>query len=183
MKLALAGTFPLIAAAFAACGGEGDEAASDRRAQVNPRAAAVEGAAAVEPAAAARRTRRALRKRRRPAMPSIEIVRPKSGATIRGGQVRASVSIDNFDVVEQRVRPPFPGPVEGKGHIHFYLDTMRLPTEHGPPATGAYRSVTTPSYTWTGLAPGRHSLAVQLVGKDHVPLRPPARDSLSVVVK
>ena len=94
-----------------------------------------------------------------------------------------SVAIKGFEVVEQRVRPPFPAPVAGKGHVHFYLDTAALPREHGPPATGAYRSLSARTYTWTGVAPGRHSLAVQLVGKDHAPLRRPVKDRVTVAVE
>ena len=93
------------------------------------------------------------------------------------------VRVDNFRIVEQRVRPPFPPPAAGRGHVHFYLDTKRLPTRHGPPETGAYRSVATTSYTWVGVPPGRHSFAVQLVGKDHVPLRPQAKDRIAVEVE
>ena len=93
-----------------------------------------------------------------------------------------STSVKGFELVEQRVRPPFPRPVRGKGHVHFYLDTATLPTTHSPPATGAYRSVSGRTYTWTGLPHGTHSLAVQLVGKDHAPLRPAAKDRVTVEV-
>lgn len=94
-----------------------------------------------------------------------------------------SVSVDGFEIVPQRLRPPFPRPVAGKGHVHFYLDTKRLPVVHGPPATGAYRSVATTTYTWTGVAPGRHSFAAQLVGRDHAPLRRAAKDRVTVDVE
>ena len=115
--------------------------------------------------------------------PSIEILRPLSAAKVRSDAVDVSVAVRDFEVVEQRVRPPFPPPVPGKGHVHFYLDTQRLPRVHGPPATGAYRSTSTTTYTWTGVAPGRHSLAVQLVGRDHAPLSPPASDRITVDVQ
>lgn len=108
---------------------------------------------------------------------------PLDGRTVRGNAVAVSVSVEGFEIVEQRVRPPFPPPVPGQGHVHFYLDTERLPTRHGPPATGAYRSVSTTTYTWPGVPPGRHSLAVQLVGRDHVPLRPPVSDRITVDVE
>ena len=110
-------------------------------------------------------------------------MRPVGGERIRGDQVTVTVSVDNFRVVQQRVRPPFPPPVAGRGHVHFYLDTKRLPTRHGPPATGVYRSMSTTRYTWVGVPPGRHSLAVQLVGKDHAPLRPQAKDRITVELR
>ena len=114
--------------------------------------------------------------------PSITITRPGDGATVHGGALRVGVAIEGFELVSQRVRPPFPPPVAGQGHVHFYLDTRELPTTHSPPATGVYRSVAETAYTWTGVAPGRHSLAVQLVGKDHAPLRPQAKDRITVQV-
>ena len=92
------------------------------------------------------------------------------------------MAVEDFKVVNQRVRPPFPSPVPGQGHVHFYLDTKTLPTTHGPPATGAYRSTSATSYRWTGVGPGEHSFSVQLVGKDHAPLRPPAKDRITVEV-
>ena len=107
-------------------------------------------------------------------------MRPADGRTLRGTSVTVSVSIDGFKLVDQRVRPPFPAPRAGKGHVHFYLDAKTLPRRHGPPVTGAYRSTPATTYTWTGVAPGRHSLAVQLVGKDHVPLSPPVKDRITV---
>ena len=87
-----------------------------------------------------------------------------------------------FTLVHQRVRPPFPSPVAGQGHVHYYLDTKRLPTTHSPPATGVYRSIPATDYTWTGVAPGKRSFAVQLVGRDHAPLTPPVTDRITLDV-
>lgn len=115
--------------------------------------------------------------------PSLAIRAPAEGSTIHGGAVTVSVTVKRFELVRQRVRPPFPAPVPGQGHVHFYLDADGLPTTHSPPATGTYRSVSETSYTWTGVAPGRHSLAAQLVGRDHAPLRPPAKDRVAVTVE
>ena len=114
---------------------------------------------------------------------AVEIRRPAAGGAVRGDAVAVSVAVRGFEIVRQRPRPPFPPPSAGKGHVHFYLDTERLPRRHGPPTTGAYRSTSTTSYTWTGVAPGRHSLAVQLVGRDHVPLSPPVSDRITVDVE
>jgi hypothetical protein len=113
----------------------------------------------------------------------VEILEPIDGQIVHDGAVTVSVSIKGFRVVNQRPRPPFPRPLPGRGHIHFSLDAGELPTTHSPPATGSYRSLSRRTHTWTGLPPGRHSLAVQLVGRDHAPLRPPVKDRLSVVVE
>lgn len=114
--------------------------------------------------------------------PSISILTPTDGQTVHGGSVTVSVSVKGFKVVNQQVRPPFPPPVAGKGHVHFYLDTETLPRTHSPPTTGTYRSISMTTYTWTGVGPGRHTFAVQLVGKDHVPLSAPVKDRITVTV-
>lgn len=93
-----------------------------------------------------------------------------------------SVVVKTFKLVNQRVRPPFPAPVTGQGHVHYYLDTTRLPTTHSRPATGVYRSIPATEYTWTGVAPGKRSLAVQLVGRDHATLTPPVTDRITLDV-
>jgi hypothetical protein len=109
--------------------------------------------------------------------PSITILRPKAGSTVHGRTIRVSVLLKGFKVHEQ-----FQPPVPGEGHVHFYLDVKRLPTTHTYPSPVPYRSISGTSYTWTGVSPGRHSVAVQLVGNDHVPLRPAAKDRVSVTV-
>jgi hypothetical protein len=168
--------FALVPITLLSCGGENDE--NDATGSATD--AATEGGA--------RRTeesprRREPAKRSGPSKPSISIRTPKNGQTVHGDGVTVSVSVTGFRVVDQRVRPPFPPPVAGKGHVHFYLDTEMLPTTHSPPATGTYRSLSTTSYTWAGVAPGRHSFAVQLVGKDHAPLSTPVKDRITATVR
>lgn len=160
----------LLAVTAAACGGEAGDTSRD---------GAADGAARAAPERAPKRAQppRALK-----ATPSVRIVAPPNGRTIRGGDVTVRVAVDGFELVRQRTHPPFPPARAGRGHVHFYLDTEALPTLHGPPRTGTYRSVSTTSYTWAGLTPGRHSLAVQLVGRDHAPLRPAAKDRITVDV-
>jgi hypothetical protein len=165
----------LLPAALAACGGGDEENAAQP--ETDESRAAARTAPGDEPPpgrdGSAPTTRR----------PRIEILRPRDGQTVDGRAATVSVSVKGFKVVNQRVRPPFPPPVAGKGHVHFYLDTKKLPTTHSPPATGTYRSMSDTTYTWTGVAPGRHSLAVQLVGKDHAPLSPPVKDRITVDVE
>jgi hypothetical protein len=109
--------------------------------------------------------------------PSITIRTPKAGSTVHGSTIRVSVLLKGFKMHEQ-----FQPPVPGEGHVHFYLDVKRLPTTHTYPSPVPYRSISGTSYTWTGVSPGRHSVAVQLVGNDHVPVRPAAKDRVSVTV-
>ena len=172
----------VLLSAIIGCGGGGADRRSDARQILDEG-----GGAATPPAPDAGRTRARVRtdgrsREPRTAAPSIRIVTPTSGEAVGGGAVTVRVAIAGFQVVDQRVRPPFPRPVVGKGHVHFYLNTERLPREHSPPATGVYRSISASSYTWTGLEPGIHSLAAQLVGKDHAPLRPGVSDRVAVNV-
>jgi hypothetical protein len=180
----------LVPFALSACGGDGDDAES----APPPRSDASRGAVAktatrarqTKPGARAsldRRRQVARAKARRTREPSIRILKPTGRQTVQGSAATVSVSVKGFEVVDQRVRPPFPPPVEGKGHVHFYLDTQTLPTTHSPPTTGAYRSISGTTYTWTGVRPGRHSFAVQLVGKDHAPLSRPVKDRITVAVE
>lgn len=76
----------------------------------------------------------------------------------------------------------FQAPMAGEGHVHFYLDVKTLPATHTYPSPVPYRSISGKTYTWTGVAADRHSVAVQLVGNDHVPLRPPVQDRVTVTV-
>jgi hypothetical protein len=109
--------------------------------------------------------------------PMIAIRTPRAGATVHGSTIRVSVSLRNFKLHEQ-FRPP----VAGQGHVHFYLDVEKLPTTHAYPSPVPYRSISGSSYAWAGVRSGRHVVAVQLVGNDHVPLRPPVTDRVTVTV-
>jgi hypothetical protein len=173
----------LVSFALAACAGEENHEES----AVRPGAGQPSGAVARAVPEAGRshdgEGRGAPASARRTPGPSIRIIKPTDGGTVRGSTVTVSVSVKGFKVVDQKVRPPFPPPVAGEGHVHFYLDTATLPTTHSPPATGAYRSVSRTTYTWTGVVPGRHSLAAQLVGRDHAPLSRPVKDRIVVDVE
>lgn len=112
------------------------------------------------------------------ARPSITIVTPKAGATIHKRRITVSVSVKGFNPRHAQFRPPAPR----EGHVHFYLDVKRLPTTHRYPSPVPYRSISGTTYTWTGVSLGRHTVAVQLVGNDHVPLRPAVKDRARVTV-
>lgn len=111
--------------------------------------------------------------------PSITILEPKAGTTVRTSTVRVSVSVKGFEVVDKQ----FESPVAREGHVHFYLDAKVLPRTHTYPSPVHYHSVSGTAYTWAGVSPGRHTLAVQLVGNDHVPLRPAVKDRVVVTVQ
>ena len=177
------GFLVLVSVVTGACGGAGTEKEEVNRPAAEPQPRAAAYAAPTEPRSGGRQRTGDEARGAGGSSPSIAIRRPKSARTVERSAVTVSVSVRRFRVVEQRTRPPFPAPVDGQGHVHFYLDTETLPTMHGPPATGAYRSIAGRSHTWRNLTPGRHSFAVQLVGKDHAPLSPPVKDRVTVDVE
>jgi hypothetical protein len=87
--------------------------------------------------------------------------------------------VTSFKVVNRQ----FHAPVAGEGHVHFYLDAKTLPRTHTYPSPVTYRSISGTTYAWTDVSPGRHTFAVQLVGNDHVPLRPAAKNQVTVTVQ
>ena len=171
---------PLLGLAAIACGGEGEAGRSAAVTGDDERPTATPTTARREPTVQSRAKRRRTSQK---SQPSIAILRPRAGRQVRGPAVTVAVAVKGFEVVDQRVRPPFPKAVSGKGHVHFYLDTQKLPSIHGRPSAGTYRSLSTTTYTWPDVAPGRHTFAVQLVGKDHAPLRPQVEDRVTLRVR
>ena len=165
-----------------ACGGKDNDENGSTGSDPDVASGAVTGAAAGRQESPGSRRRGARASASRASRPSIRILTPADGQTVHGDALNVSVSVKGFRVVAQRVRPPFPPPVAGKGHVHFYLDTETLPKTHSPPTTGTYRSLSTTRHTWTSVPAGRHTLAVQLVGKDHAPLSSPVKDRITVTV-
>lgn len=167
---------------IAACSGGGDKQRATASGAPNPPSAATRTAPDTEEPTA-RGNEATSTSVPAPPRPSITILTPTDGSTARSGEVTVSVSVKDFNVVDQQVRPPFPPPMAGEGHVHFYLDTETLPTTHSPPATGTYRSISETTHAWTGVAPGRHTFAVQLIGNDHAPLSPPAQDRVTITIE
>lgn len=114
------------------------------------------------------------------AIPGISIVSPSNGANLPAGDVAVTVSVSNFNVVDKQGQAN----VSGQGHIHFYLDTA-APTAAGIPAiptSGTWAHVATLTYTFSNVAAGTHTIAVELVNNDHTPVIPPAVDTITVNV-
>jgi hypothetical protein len=112
--------------------------------------------------------------------PIINIRSPMDGASLAAGDMPVSVEVFNFNVVDKLGQPNVPG----DGHVHYYLDA-EPPTTKGQPAItapGTYVAMGETSYTWTNVAPGTHTLAVQLVNNDHTPLTPPVVDKVTIIV-
>jgi hypothetical protein len=113
--------------------------------------------------------------------PSVTIDTPEDGDTDDDGDVDVEVSVGDFEVVDKLGEPP----VEGEGHVHFYLDA-EPPTTPGQPAVteeGTYHAEATTEHTWEDVAPGTHTFSVQLVNNDHTPLEPAVVARVTVEVE
>ena len=113
-------------------------------------------------------------------MPVIRIISPSNGATVPAGDVTVNVKVDSFNVVDKQGQPS----VSGEGHVHFYLD-VPAPTTPGKPAvppSGVWAHVSGTTYTFSDVAPGTHTITVQLINNDHSPLLPIVTAQVTVTV-
>ena len=112
--------------------------------------------------------------------PNLVIASPRDGDTMQAGDVTVAVQVNNFNVVSRS------GPnVTREGHIHYFLD-VDAPTTPGQPATppsgAAWGDVATATFTFANVAPGTHTISVELVNNDHTPLQPPVVQKIAVNV-
>ncbi len=113
-------------------------------------------------------------------VPVITILTPSSGATVSAGDLTVTIKVDNFNVVDKQGQVS----VAGEGHVHFYLD-VPAPTAAGKPAippSGVWAHVSGTTYTFSNVAPGTHTITVQLVNNDHTPLLPLVTAQITVTV-
>ncbi len=113
--------------------------------------------------------------------PNLVIASPRDGDTLPAGDITVTASVTNFNIVDKQGEAN----VQREGHLHYYLD-VDAPTTAGQPAIpagGTWAHVASTTYTFTNVAPGMHSISVELVNNDHTPLDPPvvARIMISVV--
>jgi glucose/arabinose dehydrogenase/plastocyanin len=107
------------------------------------------------------------------AAPLITITSPQNGATVSAGSVPVTVQVANFNVVDRQGQPS----IAGEGHVHFYLDLDTVPSDPSKPAIPAnaqvqWAHVSGTSYTFTNVAPGTHTITVQLANNNHTPVVP-----------
>jgi plastocyanin len=82
--------------------------------------------------------------------PTISIISPTNGATVPS-TFSVTVSTSNFNIPT-------------RGHIHVYLDSLQN-----------YQLGPGPTFTFTNVAPGTHTIWAQLQNPDHSPLNPPVQ--------
>jgi len=111
------------------------------------------------------------------------ITTPDDGATLDAGDIEVALDVGDFEVVDKLGDAP----VDGEGHVHYYINVETIPTAPGKPAITddetTYHAEATTSFTWQGVRPGEHTFGVQLVNNDHTPLEPPVTDKIAVTVE
>jgi hypothetical protein len=115
--------------------------------------------------------------------PSVEITYPEKGADpVTGGEVLVALTVRSFSIVDKIGKPA----KAGEGHLVYYLDVDKIPTEAGKSAlvkgAGESKASAMTSQTWKHVKTGRHTLGVQLVNNDDTPLSHPATDEIEVKV-
>ncbi len=91
--------------------------------------------------------------------PSISIVSPASGATVRGATIPFTVAINSFDLECANVGKT--NAPMGEGHVHVMVDGLDMAHLIGPYCT---KSI---SFSGQGLSAGKHMLTVALANDAH----------------
>lgn len=110
---------------------------------------------------------------------SVRIVEPADGATVAGRSVRVVLEAQGVPIVSAAEQRP------GTAHHHLYLDTdLGAPGDTIPAGlTGIIhlgRAQT--EFVYDSLAPGEHRIITLLADAWHVPLSPPAADTVRITV-
>ena len=114
--------------------------------------------------------------------PSVAITMPRDGTDVPAGDVNVSVQVSNFNLADKLGQAN----VSHEGHIHYFLD-VTPPTTQGqpaiPPAGSVWVATANTTYTFKNVAPGTHTISVELVNNDHTPLDPPVVTSVTITAQ
>ncbi len=94
------------------------------------------------------------------ASPQLTILSPTTDQVITGQQVPVQLAVENYS------------PSSSFGHFHLWLDQVK------PTKTSAI-NIASPTYTFTNVKAGRHTLLAEMVADNHSSLTPPATASVS----
>lgn len=98
---------------------------------------------------------------------SVKIVSPMNGATVAGPDVTFMFEVTGLTLAPNEIGML---PVPGHGHMHIYLDGLFKGT------------VGTTAFTLMGVAPGMHTVRVDLHENNHALLMPPVEASVTFTV-
>lgn len=109
----------------------------------------------------------------------VEIVQPVEGVVIQGSAVRVVLVSENVEIAPAAEARP------GTAHHHLYFDRDLGPLDRTIPADDPFivhLGTGTADYTFEDVAPGAHRIIALLADPAHVPLDPPAADTVSFTV-
>lgn len=111
---------------------------------------------------------------------SVKIDSPTNGDTVRGTAVHVTLTARGVELAPAAEERP------GTAHHHLFLDVDTGPLDRAIPAgvTGIIhlgRAQT--EFHWDSVAPGPHRIIAVLADSKHVPLVPPATDTVHFVVQ
>ncbi|HEV8381554.1 MAG TPA: DUF4399 domain-containing protein [Gemmatimonadales bacterium] len=109
----------------------------------------------------------------------MSIDSPVEGDTVRGSAVHAALLASGVELAPASEERP------GTAHHHLFLDVDTGPLDQKIPAgvpgiIHLGRAQT--EFTWDSVAPGPHRIIAVLADWSHVPLKPPATDTVHFVV-
>ena len=110
---------------------------------------------------------------------TVSIVSPEDGATV-GESFKVRFAVDGIALA------PAGDPTKNTGHHHLLIDVNKLPAETAPIPKDANHMHFGMAQTETDikLAPGKHTLQMELGDKNHVPFDPPILSKkITVTVK
>lgn len=117
--------------------------------------------------------------RKSPPRPTVSITSPTAGDTIRGSVVDVTLAVSGIELAPVAEQRP------GTAHHHLFLDVDAV-TSGGPIPVGVpgivHLGQAQTAYHWEGVTPGRHRIIAVLGDPGHVPLQPPAADTVTFVV-
>lgn len=111
---------------------------------------------------------------------SVTIDSPAEGDTVRGSAVHITLTARGIELAPAAEERP------GTAHHHLFLDVETGPLDRAIPAgvTGIIhlgRAQT--EFHWDSVAPGPHRIIAVLADSKHVPVVPPATDTVHFVVQ
>jgi hypothetical protein len=109
----------------------------------------------------------------------VSITSPAAGDTIRGSVVDVTLAVSGIELAPVAENRP------GTAHHHLFLDVDAVisdaPIPVGVPEIVHLGRAQT-AFRWDSVAPGRHRIIAVLADPGHVPLQPPAADTVTFEV-
>lgn len=111
---------------------------------------------------------------------SVSFAQPEDGAVVQGPDVQVALEASGVEITSADIHEP------GTGHHHVFVDRDVTPLSDtipsGVPGILHYGRGQT-EFEIQDLAPGEHRLIAVVADWSHIPLDPPAMDTISITVE